>query len=116
MSVVPSPTLDLVAYSRDSRFERLPEPVVNAAKRVILDILGCMILGTTLPPGEVMWRYVDSAAGGGPSSIVGRGTAVTAAYAALANGTAAHADELDCSIRTGGRRSRSSAVRSSACR
>ena len=97
-----SPTLDLVAYARDSRFEKLPEPVVDGAKRVILDILGCMILGTTLPPGEVMWRYVDSAAGAGPSTIAGRGTGVTAAYAALANGTAAHADELDCSIRTGG--------------
>lgn len=102
MSATPSPTLDLVAYARDSRFEKLPEPVVDGAKRVILDILGCMILGTTLPPGEVMWRYVDSSAGVGPSTIVGRGTAVAAAHAALANGTAAHADELDCSIRTGG--------------
>jgi 2-methylcitrate dehydratase PrpD len=102
MSAMPSPTLDLVAYSRDSRFGKLPGPVVDAAKRVILDIFGCMILGTTLPPGEVMGRYVASSAGAGPGTIVGRGPAVAAAHAALANGTAAHADELDCSIRTGG--------------
>ncbi|HEX3646981.1 MAG TPA: MmgE/PrpD family protein [Pseudonocardiaceae bacterium] len=85
----------LAAYARSTDFDKLPEEVVDRAKRVIADELGCMVLGATMPPGERMRSFVASIGGHPRSSVVGGGIRVPAGYAALANGTSSHSDELD---------------------
>lgn len=85
----------LAAYARSTDFAKLPEEVVDRAKRVIADELGCMVLGATMPPGERMRSFVATIGGHPLSSVVGGGTRVPAGYAALANGTSSHSDELD---------------------
>jgi 2-methylcitrate dehydratase PrpD len=85
----------LAAHARSTDFATLPEEVVDRAKRVIADELGCMVLGATMPPGERMRSFVESIGGRQGSTVVGGGVAVPAGYAALANGTSSHSDELD---------------------
>ena len=88
-------TARLAAYSAGTSFAALPADVVDRAKRVILDELGCMVLGATMPAGERMRSFVDSQGAAGPATVVGARQRTSPALAALANGTAAHADQLD---------------------
>jgi 2-methylcitrate dehydratase PrpD len=88
-------TEQLAAYARSTDFAKLPDEVVDRAKRVITDELGCMVLGSTLPPGERMRSFVASVGGAPQSAVIGGGLRAPAGYAALANGTSSHSDELD---------------------
>src|SRR5258706_12892861 len=86
----------LAAYGLSTRFEKLPAEVVDRAKRVIADEIGCMVLGSTIPPGQRMRSFVTSIGGVPEATIIGGGAKAPMNYAALSNGTSAHADELDC--------------------
>ena len=88
-------TQTVAEYSRSTDFDALPDEVVDRAKRVIADELGCMVLGATMPPGERMASYVRSIGGHDQSVVVGGGFRAPAGLAALANGTSSHADEVD---------------------
>lgn len=85
----------LAGYGLSTRFEALPSEVVDRAKRVITDELGCMVLGSSIAPGMRMRAFVTSIGGFPEATIVGGRTKAPIGYAALANGTSAHADELD---------------------
>lgn len=88
-------TRRVAEYSLSTDFARLPGEVVDRVKRVVLDELGAMVLGSTLAPGRRMRAYVRSVSGPEQATIVGGGVRVPAAAAALANGTSSHADEVD---------------------
>jgi 2-methylcitrate dehydratase PrpD len=88
-------TETLAAYGLSTRFEKLPPEVVDRAKRVIADEIGCMVLGSTIAPGQRMRSFVTSIGGVEEATIIGGGAKAPMNYAALANGTSAHADELD---------------------
>jgi 2-methylcitrate dehydratase PrpD len=90
-------TEQVSAYSLGTSYAVLPAAVVDATKRVILDTLGCIVLGSTIPSGRIMSGYVRDNGGTGEATVVGAGFKAPAAYAALANGTQSHADELDSS-------------------
>src|SRR5258706_11724973 len=85
-------------YVHDLTYERLPAAVVQQAKRLILDSVGCQLGGTTLEPGRKILEYARTLADGPEASIVGTTMTVSAPNAALVNGTLAHADELDESM------------------
>lgn len=74
---------------------RVPAAVRDTARRVIFDELGAAILGMTLPAGRVTADYARGMGGREQSTLVASGIRVSCAAAALANGTACHADELD---------------------
>jgi 2-methylcitrate dehydratase PrpD len=88
-------TQEVAAYARSTDFGTLPAEVVDRAKRVVADELGCMVLGSTMPPGQRVRSFVASIGGAAESVVVGGGTRAPAGYAALANGTSSHSDELD---------------------
>ncbi|MDP6875416.1 MAG: MmgE/PrpD family protein [Alphaproteobacteria bacterium] len=84
----------LASYAADLKYEDLPEPVVEQAKRIILDTMGCMIGGVPLPLGKSIIELAQEMGGGAPeATIVGSGTKVSAVAAAYANG--ALSDVLD---------------------
>ena len=95
-------TAALADYSVKANFGDMPSDVVDSAKRVTLDTLGCFILGSTLPPGNIMARFVRSVGGSGPATVAGQDFSTSPTYAALANGTSAHSDELDASHKSWG--------------
>jgi 2-methylcitrate dehydratase PrpD len=88
-------TDDVTRYALSTSYEQLPADVVDYAKRVIVDSLGCLVLGSTMPAGQTVTSYVRSQEAGPRATVVGGGFRSSAGLAALANGTAGHADELD---------------------
>ena len=83
---------DYIAASQDLI---LPDEVLVQAKHHILDTFAAMISGSTLRPGQFMRQYVCSEGGPAEAQVAGSALFASASLAALANGTAAHADETD---------------------
>jgi 2-methylcitrate dehydratase PrpD len=85
----------LSTYAAQASFSAIPEHVVERTKMVIFDELGCEVIGRLLPPGRIVAKYVRSQGGVSEARVIGETTMLPAALAALANGTAGHADEYD---------------------
>lgn len=102
MAVIDSFTKHVADYASNVRFDVLPTNVVFRAKCVILDELACMVLGRSLPVGQYVAKYVAEAGGAPQAAVAGTRLRTSPALAAMANGTAAHADELDGAHITGG--------------
>ncbi|MBU6423514.1 MAG: MmgE/PrpD family protein [Chloroflexota bacterium] len=88
-------TSDLAEYVSSVRYDVLPPPVVSAAKRITLDILGCMFAATAYRPGKVMTEHLRRSGDAPRATVVGTDVRVSPANAALANGTLASEMELD---------------------
>jgi 2-methylcitrate dehydratase PrpD len=94
-------TVTLARYVAGLRYEHLPAKVVACAKDAIADTVAACICGSGLPWSRIVIDYAERTGPGGTSRILGRGTAVQAPSAALANGALAHAFELDSLTRPG---------------
>jgi len=94
-------TVQLARYAAALRYEDLPVAVVAAARDCIIDTVAACICGSALPWSRIVIEYAERTGPGGNSRILGRGSAVQAPAAALANGALAHAFELDALTRPG---------------
>jgi 2-methylcitrate dehydratase PrpD len=94
-------TVRLAEYAAGLRYEDLPAEVVGCAKDCIVDTVAACICGSALPWSRIVIDYAERTGPGGTSRILGRGSAVQAPAAALANGALAHAFELDALTRPG---------------
>lgn len=80
------------------RWQDVPAPVREAAKEHLLDAVGLSLASTTIDFGSAIHEAVirlDGSAGNGSSTVLGFGTRLTPAYAALANGTLMHGLDFD---------------------
>lgn len=84
----------VAAFVRETTYSDIPEPVIDGAKRAIMDVVGVSIYGSHHAVGERIAGYVEQTFGDGDASLIARGTTSTAG-AALANGTFAHAIDYD---------------------
>jgi 2-methylcitrate dehydratase PrpD len=98
---VPNETVQLAEYAASLRYEDLPAEVVACARDCIIDTVAACICGSALPWSRIVIDYAERTGPGGMSRILGRGSAVQAPAAALANGALAHAFELDALTRPG---------------
>src|SRR5215813_5949023 len=88
-------TSHLAEFVTKSRWEDCPAEAVEAARRAILDCLGVMLAGSVEPAARLV-THVARAEGGSPlATVVGTPLRTGAVWAALANGTAAHALDFD---------------------
>ena len=88
-------TSHLAEFVTKSRWEDCPAEAVEAARRAILDCLGVMLAGSVEPAARLV-TDVARAEGGSPlATVVGTPLRTGAVWAALANGTAAHALDFD---------------------
>ena len=94
-------TVQLAEYAAALRYEDLPAEVIACAKDCIIDTVAACICGSALPWSRIVIEYAERTGPGGTSRILGRGSAVQAPTAALANGALAHAFELDALTRPG---------------
>jgi len=94
-------TVTLARYAAGLRYEDLPPAVVAKAKDIIADTVAACICGADMPWSRIVIDYAERTGPGGTSKILGRGTAVQAPAAALANGALAHSFELDSLTRPG---------------
>jgi 2-methylcitrate dehydratase PrpD len=86
---------DLARFIASTRFDDLPAAVVAKAKRHILDTFGAALAGATSDEARRTSEALGAADGAGRSPAWGTSLAFSPRNAALVNGIAAHAFELD---------------------
>lgn len=91
-------TQELAAFVTATRLQ--PAHLERAALHV-LDLLAVALAGATAASSQPVLRLARESAGRAEATVYGAGRIATAADAALANGTLAHALELDDDHRTG---------------
>ncbi|HEV8458425.1 MAG TPA: MmgE/PrpD family protein [Methylomirabilota bacterium] len=90
-----SATSGLAEFVAKSRWEDCPAAAVEAARRAILDCLGVMLAGSAEPAARIIQTVADAEGGTPLCTVVGTGRRTGAVWAALCNGTAAHALDFD---------------------
>ena len=92
---MPGETKTLAEFAAQLRYDDIPQPAVAIAKACIIDTVGVVLFGSTLPWSRIVDDYVQHT-GTGASSILDQGFRKTSAPgAAFANGAFAHAFEFD---------------------
>jgi 2-methylcitrate dehydratase PrpD len=85
----------LAAFVSELRQHHVPPDVINKAKACVLDTLGCMLFGSTLPWTRIVAEQACEQGGAPQALIIGTGERTSVTQAALVNATAGHAFELD---------------------
>ena len=95
-------SLTIAQYAATTSVNAIPDEARERARQIVMDELACAVFGQTRTPGQLAARYASGIGGPGPCRILGTGVRTIAPYAALANGTAGHADEVDGAHVVGG--------------
>lgn len=85
----------LASFIADTRFEQLPEALVDQARRHFLDTLGAALAGSDSPIWRECLALVKEEGGYAQAQVWGSAEQVNARQAAWLNGVAAHMYELD---------------------
>ena len=89
-------TQQLAQFVTETRFSDLSSEVVEKAKGLILDQLGCQLAFAFLPWNQQIYQYVrGKGVAGGPCTVVYYGLKTGPEEAAFANGTFGHGFEMD---------------------
>ncbi|MCJ7806880.1 MAG: MmgE/PrpD family protein [Clostridia bacterium] len=84
-----------IQFIVDTDWKNVPAAVQHQAKRCLMDTLGALIAGNETPVREVMTRMAKKQLCGDEATILVSGERVSVAGAALANGFAANALDID---------------------
>ncbi len=87
--------LELARFVIDTKYQDLPEEVIKATKRDILDTIGVGLGGSSAPGIAQVIEYAKEMGGKESSTILAFGIKVPPAIAALVNGTMCHALDYD---------------------
>src|SRR5687767_2283183 len=86
----------LARFASELQLAEVPALDRERATQCIIDTVGVALLGSTFPWAQTARRYAEHYGAGGTSRVLGgSGARISAPMAALANGVAAHAFELD---------------------
>ncbi len=88
-------TRDLARFASAIQFSDLPKEVIERIKLCVLDHIGCVLFGATLPWTQKVAALAMAEGAAPVASISGMGKKTSIALAALVNGTSGHAFELD---------------------
>jgi 2-methylcitrate dehydratase PrpD len=88
-------TRQLAEFVASTALAHLPDAVVDRAKYFVLDYLGVALRGSLVESSAVVRAFVERFAPPGQATIIGCDQGAHPAYAALANGAAAHCLEMD---------------------
>src|SRR4029077_14844670 len=86
---------DLVDFLAALKPSDLPAGVFDLARYLLLDYLGVAIRGSCAESSAPVYRMIERVVAPGSTTVIGKSIRTLPGYAALANGTAAHAIELD---------------------
>jgi 2-methylcitrate dehydratase PrpD len=89
------PTAILASFSRDARFEQLPERTVREAHRTFLNWLGCAIGASRHAAIENALAAIAPIQGPPQAAILGRAERSDILHAALLNGISSHTFDFD---------------------
>jgi 2-methylcitrate dehydratase PrpD len=85
----------VIDFIRGLKWDELPIDLRHQSKRCLLDALGALIAGAETPPAHIVAKIAESQLRGSEASILVRGSRVSASGAALANGFAVNALDID---------------------
>ncbi|MPZ95040.1 MAG: hypothetical protein GEU96_09030, partial [Propionibacteriales bacterium] len=88
-------TAELADWVVGARAGDVPADVLDTARLLLLDGLGCGLFGSTQPWSQLVTDFVVAGGGRPEATVWGTPHRVPAASAPLANGTAVHAFEYD---------------------
>jgi 2-methylcitrate dehydratase PrpD len=88
-------TRELAAFVHDAPAGCASPRAAEVVKQAMLDLFGVVIAGTEEEAGRLALGYARSQAAAGPAAVLGAGTRLSPALAALVNGTAGHALDYD---------------------
>jgi 2-methylcitrate dehydratase PrpD len=89
-------TQQVVGFITSAALDRMPEKVVTAGKRCLIDGFGVVLAGATTQGSQIVREYVRSVAGKRDASVLGPGRIkAPAELAALVNGAFGHAMDFD---------------------
>ncbi len=94
-----TPTDDVLRFIHRTTWEDLPPEVQHQSKRCLLDALGALIAGTAAPVSRLMAQIAREQFGGDAATILVDGSRTSLVGAALANGFAANALDIDDGFR-----------------
>lgn len=94
-SLLVNASRDLAAFSSQIEYEDLPLAVVERIKMSVLDSLGCVLFGASLPWTERVLDMARVEGGMAVASVYGAAMKTSISLAVLVNSTAGHAFELD---------------------
>lgn len=86
---------ELLAFAHGLSLNDVPADVVDRAKTCLLDALGCGVFGSGQVWSRILAEEMIAEGSAGQSTVIGRPELLSAAAAALCNGTAIHGFELD---------------------
>ena len=95
MMSTPAYTRELVEFLAALDGARVPVEVFDRARFFLLDYLGVATRGSLAESSAPIYKMIERIGASGSSTIIGTGMRTSPGYAALANGAAAHAIELD---------------------
>jgi 2-methylcitrate dehydratase PrpD len=93
--------LALAEYATALRYEDIPPEVIARAKACMLDTIAVASFGASLPWCRIVNDYALANSGAGKASVLGTALKLSAPMAALANGAAGHAFEMDSLVQPG---------------
>jgi 2-methylcitrate dehydratase PrpD len=76
-------------------FRQIPADAVQRCKDLLLDQLGCQLIGSAMPWNQPVYRFVKENKSGGPARVINHGSRAPIDDAVLVNGTFAQGCELD---------------------
>jgi 2-methylcitrate dehydratase PrpD len=85
----------LAGFLCELQYEQLPSEIILREKSLLLDQLGCQLLGSTLAWNRPVYDFVREHKSGGPATIVNHGDKAALDDAVLVNGTFGQGCELD---------------------
>ncbi|HWX08880.1 MAG TPA: MmgE/PrpD family protein [Gaiellaceae bacterium] len=88
-------TTQLAEFAATLEYDAVPTEVLEAAKTLILDCIGCTLYASTLPWSRTIQEHVAAEGARGVAGVWGTGLRTSVSLAALANGTAGHGFEID---------------------
>lgn len=88
-------TPEILHFIRETTWEDLPSPVQHQAKRCLLDGMGSLLAGTETPAAKITAAFAADQLPGDEATLLGSRARVSAVGAALANGFAANALDVD---------------------
>ena len=95
MSSQPTAAQSLARFICDLSYRHVPADAVSRCRELLLDQLGCQLIGASVPWNQPVYQFIKSTKSGGPARIVKYGNEVPLDDAVLVNGTFAQGCELD---------------------
>jgi len=95
-------TATIANYAAGTDLSAIPEVVRLRARHIIFDEMASAHFGRRSPAGALAASYAATMGGNGPALVLGTGKRLSPPYAALANGTAGHGEEVDGAHVVGG--------------